>query len=57
MVALKSAVFFFGPAAKSLVRDGVLGDGLGSLRDGVFAQLAREEETDNSLDYTRLTGP
>ena len=41
----------FGLAAKSLLGAGVLGDGLGSLRDGVFGQLAREEETDSGLDF------
>ena len=41
----------FGHAAKSLLGAGVLGDGLGSLRDGMFGQFSREEETDSSLDF------
>ena len=35
----------------NLLGAGVLGDGLGSLRDGVFGQLSGEEETDSSLDF------
>ena len=41
----------FGKDSKSLLRAGVLGDGLGSLRDGVFGQFSGEEETDSSLDF------
>merc|ERR1719356_1303257 len=31
---------------------GVLGDGLGSLRDGVLGKLSGEEESDGSLDLS-----
>ena len=34
----------------SLLGAGVLGDGLGSLRDSVLGQLSGQEETDSSLD-------
>ena len=34
----------------SLLGAGVLGDSLGSLRDGVLGQLSGQEETDSSLD-------
>ena len=33
-----------------LLGGGVLGDGLGALRDGVLGQLSGEEEPDSSLD-------
>ena len=33
-----------------LLGGGVLGDGLGALRDGVLGQLSGEEETDSGLD-------
>ena len=36
--------------ADSLLGAGVLGDGLGSLRDGVLGQLSGQEEPDSSLD-------
>ena len=42
MVRLKSA--------HSLLGAGVLGDGLGSLRDGVLGQLSGQEEPDSGLD-------
>jgi hypothetical protein len=35
---------------------GELGDGLGSLRDGVLGQLSREDEPDGSLDLPRGDG-
>ena len=34
----------------NLLGAGVLGDGLGSLRDGVLGQLSGQEETDSGLD-------
>ena len=34
----------------SLLGAGVLGDGLGSLRDGVLGQLSGQEEPDSGLD-------
>ena len=36
----------------SLLGAGVLGDSLGSLRDGVLGQLTGQEEPDSSLDLT-----
>ena len=36
---------------RDLLGAGVLGDGLGALRDSVFGQLSGEEETDSSLDF------
>ena len=36
----------------NLLGAGVLGDGLGSLRDGVLGQLSGQEETDSSLDFS-----
>ena len=40
----------------SLLGAGVLGDSLGSLRDGVLGQLTGQEEPDSSLDLTRGDG-
>ena len=40
----------------SLLGAGVLGDSLGSLRDGVLGELTREEESDSSLDLARGDG-
>jgi hypothetical protein len=37
---------------KGLLGAGVLGDSLGSLRDGVLGQLSGQEETDSSLDFS-----
>ena len=39
-----------GESTHSLLGAGVLGDSLGSLRDGVLGQLSRQEEPDSSLD-------
>ena len=39
-----------------LLGAGVLGDGLGALRDGVLGELTREEEPDSGLDLTRGDG-
>lgn len=39
-----------GKTAHSLLGAGVLGDGLGSLRDGVLGQLSGEEEPHSGLD-------
>ena len=36
--------------SSSLLGAGVLGDGLGSLRDGVLGQLSGQEEPDSGLD-------
>ena len=40
----------------NLLGAGVLGDSLGSLRDGVLGQLTGQEEPDSSLDFTRGDG-
>ena len=40
----------------SLLRASVLGDGLGSFRDGVLSQLSWEEKSDSSLDLPRGDG-
>ena len=40
----------------SLLRASVLGDGLGSFRDGVLSQLSWEEKSDGSLDLPRGDG-
>lgn len=39
-----------------LTRRGVLGDGLGTFRDGVLAQLSGEDQTSGSLDLTGRDG-
>ena len=39
-----------------LLGAGVLGDSLGSLRDGVLGKLTGEEETDSGLDFARGDG-
>ena len=36
----------------TLLGGGVFGDGLGSLRDGVFGEFSREEEADGGLDLS-----
>ena len=41
------------PSKCNLLGAGVLGDGLGSLRDGVLGQLSGKEETDGGLDLAR----
>ena len=38
------------PVWRNLLGGGVLGDGLGALRDGVLGQLTGEEEPDSGLD-------
>lgn len=43
-------------ASSNLLGAGVLGDSLGSFRDGVLGKLTREEETDSSLDFARGDG-
>ena len=55
LVALKRAGCWI--ASKlNLLGAGVLGDGLGSLRDGVLGQLSGKEETDGGLDLARGDG-
>ena len=45
----KSTILFF--VVEDLLGAGVLGDSLGSLRDGVLGQLSGQEETDSGLDF------
>ena len=51
MVALKRAGVWYEIITHSLLGAGVLGDGLGSLRDGVLGQLSGKEEPDRGLDF------
>ena len=55
-VALKRAVFEALLQVWNLLGAGVLGDGLGSLTDGVLGQLSRQKETDSSLDLSAGDG-
>ena len=41
---------------RDLLGAGILGDGLGALRDGVLGELTGEEEPDSGLDLTRGDG-
>ena len=41
---------------RNLLGAGVLGDGLGTFRDGVLGQLSGEEETDSGLDFSGRDG-
>ena len=51
MVALKRAGFCFKVKRKScLLRAGILGHGLGSLRDSVLGQFSGQEKPDRGLD-------
>ena len=43
----------YGRKQHSLLGAGVLGDGLGSLRNGVLGKLTRKEKTDSGLDLAR----
>ena len=54
IVGLKKGRFLISKMirAVNLLGAGVLGDGLGALRDGVLGELTREEEPDSSLDLT-----
>ena len=54
-MALKRAGSYYQDGDK-LLGAGVLSDGLGSLRDGVFGQLSGQEEPDSSLDLPRGDG-
>ena len=42
--------------SNDLFAGGVLGDGLGALRDGVLGKLSREDETNCGLDFARRDG-
>ncbi len=56
MVALKRAGVLYEEITHSLLGAGVLGDGLGSLRDGVLGQFSGKEEPDRGLDLPRGDG-
>jgi hypothetical protein len=56
MVALKRAGVLYEIITHSLLGAGVLGDGLGSLRDGVLGQFSGKEEPDRGLDLPRGDG-
>ena len=43
-------------AAGSLFGGGVLGDSLGTFRDGVLGQLTGQEQTDGGLDLATADG-
>ena len=51
-MVLKKTVFslYWCKIAANLLGAGVLGDSLGTFRDGVFGQFTREEEPDGVLD-------
>ena len=55
VLALIRAVLMVSQVSNLLGR-GVLGDGLGALRDGVLGQLSGEEETDSGLDLPGSDG-
>ena len=50
-MALKKAVGVVKQLGNRLLGAGVLGDGLGSLRDGVLGQLSGQDQTDGGLDF------
>ena len=55
-MVLKRTFFFCQQIANNLLGAGVLGDGLGTFRDGVFGQFSGEEEPDSSLDLPGSDG-
>ena len=56
VVVLKGPSLWVNKLLNSLFGAGVLGDGLGSLRDGVLGQLTGQEETDSGLDLSAGDG-
>ena len=56
MVALKRAGFLVVKWKSCLLGAGVLGHGLGSLRDGVLGQFSRQEKPDRGLDLPGRDG-
>ena len=48
--------FVWGGTTSNLLGAGVLGDSLGTLRNGMLGKLTREKETDSSLDFARGDG-
>ena len=56
VVLKKTDLFVVVPNLRHLLRAGVLGDSLGSLRDCMFGKLTREKETHSSLDFARGDG-
>ena len=55
-MVLKGPSFGVRQTASSLLGAGVLGDGLGSLRDGVLGQFTGQEKTDSGLDLSAGDG-
>ena len=53
-MALKRAVLK--PISHSLLGGGVLGDSLGTFRDGVLGQLTGQKQTDGGLDLATADG-
>ena len=56
MVLKRTDCFGNSRSGHHLLGAGVLGDGLGALRDGVLGELTREEEPDSGLDLARGDG-
>ena len=55
-MALKRAVGMMVLGVHSLFGGGVLGDGLGALRDGVLGELSGKEESNGGLDLAARDG-
>ena len=55
-MVLRRTFLFCQQIANNLLGAGVLGDGLGTFRDGVFGQFSGEEEPDSSLDLPGSDG-
>ena len=55
-MVLKRTVLLSANCKSNLLGAGVLGDGLGAFRDGVFGQFSGEEEPDGSLDLPGSDG-
>jgi hypothetical protein len=49
-VVLRRTFLYSANCKNNLLGAGVLGDGLGAFRDGVFGQFSGEEEPDGGLD-------
>ncbi len=56
MCSEKSTVVFLLLQLRCLLGAGVLGDSLGSLRNGMLGQLTGQEQTDSSLDFSACDG-
>ena len=56
MVLKRTGCFGCSRSGRHLLGAGVLGDGLGALRDGVLGELTGEEQPDSGLDLARGDG-